>query len=347
MTEIKIGLVGCGEHSYVHAAAARSLQGMKITACCDINEERAAEWARRYSCKGYYNGIEAMLEKERLDAVILCTWPGQHLEQIEKCLSYGIRNILCEKSLALSGAEALSIWNMVKSNDAFLMEGCKNRFHPATRKIEELLAQGENGPVESIRATFDNYEPEEDSTSGENRNWRERKECGGGVAYDWLSYLVNACNHFSGGSPRQVYATGDVSERYGIVNRIYGMIEYDNGIVGHVESSKKSSFSQELQITCAKGTLRLPVAWGIYGDVKLFRMHRKQEWDYILTDVYEIEDIDAFRLQLENFADVIRGGKEPLMPLRQSVENVFTIDALVTSMMEKKVVKLELPDLKD
>ena len=101
MTEIKIGMVGCGEHSNVHAAAAKGLQGIKITACCDINEDKAVDWARRYGCDSYYTGIEAMLEKEKLDAMILCTWPGQYVEQIEKCLSYRVRNILCEKSLAL------------------------------------------------------------------------------------------------------------------------------------------------------------------------------------------------------------------------------------------------------
>ncbi len=339
-TPIKAGIVGCGEHSHIHAQAAGKVEGFQIVSCCDVAEDRARNWADKYGCGSYYTDICGMLCNEKLDAVILCTWPGQHLEQIEKCLSAGISNILCEKSLAVSGAEALEIKRLAEQAGAFIMEGCKNRHHPAIRRMEQLLASGENGAIDSIRATFDNFEPENEELPENLRNWRERKECGGGVAYDWVSYLVNACNHFSGGKPVRVYATGDTGSLSGVINRIHGMIEYDNGIVGYVESSKKSSFSEELQITCEKGTLRLPVAWGIYGDVKITRQHRKEPWDYILTDTYEVEHVDEFYLQLKNFAEVIRGIAEPVIPLSQSVLNVQTIDALVESLMEKRIVTL-------
>lgn len=341
---IKTGIVGCGDHSHVHGDAAVRVDGLRITACCDVIEDRARRWAEKYGCNSYYMDLSDMLKTEQLDAVILCTWPGQHLEQIVKCLSSGVKNILCEKSLTVSGDEALSIQRMAEKESAFIMEACKNRHHPAIRKIEQLLSTGENGSVDSVRATFNNYEPEDEGIPDTQRNWRERKECGGGVAYDWVSYLVNACNYFSGGKPVSVYATGDFGEISGVVNRIHGMIEYDNGVVGYVESSKKASFSQELQITCAKGTLRLPVAWGIGGDVKISRLHRKEPWDYILTDTYEVEHVDAFYLQLKNFAEVIRGNEKPVMPLEQSVVNVQTIDTLVASLMEKRIISLSLSE---
>ena len=41
-----------------------------------------------------FSVIEAMLKAGNLDALILCTWPIQHLEQIEIALRYGVRNIL-------------------------------------------------------------------------------------------------------------------------------------------------------------------------------------------------------------------------------------------------------------
>jgi predicted dehydrogenase len=336
----RTAIVGCGEHSHVHGEAASKLKEIRITACCDIVEDRACSWAEKYGCERYYTDISEMLAKEELDAVILCTWPGQHLEQIKSCLDAGIKNILCEKSLTVSGEEALTILKLADEQKAFIMEACKNRHHPAMRKMEQLVFNGENGPIDSIRAVFNNYEPENETLPHDQRNWRERKECGGGVAYDWVSYLVNACNHFSGGRPVRVFASGDTGRVSGVINRIHGMIEYDNGIVGYVESSKRASFSQELQITCTKGILRLPVAWGIFGEVKITRTHRKEPWDYILTDTYEVEHIDAFYLQLKNFAEAINGKAEPVMPLEQSVMNIRTIDALVESIEKGKVIDL-------
>lgn len=331
---LKLAIVGCGEHSHEHMRAVKEVEGVNIIACCDINKERAQACAEQYGCTSYYNNLEKMLESEILDGVILCTWPKQHLEQIEVCMKKGIKNILCEKSLTLKSQEAITIENLIKQNKAFLMEGCKYRHHPAIRKLERILSYGDIGKVDSIRATFSNYEPENVQGQESQLDWRYRKDCGGGVPYDWMSYLVNACNHFSGSAPKRVFASGTQSKKYEVITRLFGMIEYDNGIVALIESSKEANFSEELQITCANGILRLPIAWGIFGDVTITQTHRKPTWDYILTDSYEIEQANAFVLQLRNFADVIRGTEQPVLPLSQSVQNVQVIEALVTSLMQ-------------
>ena len=330
---VRLGVVGCGAHSHVHARAAATIPGLELAACCDVAADRAQRWATEHGVGASFSDLGAMLDQVPLDGVVLCTWPNQHREQIEACLAHGVRNVLCEKSLALSGEEALRIESAAARAGATVIEACMQRHHPAFRKLERLLAQGDLGPVDSIRAVFSNHEPDGAGPSGAD-DWRFRAECGGGVAHDWMSYLVNACNHFSGGAPARVLGAGRPNERYGVVNRLHGMITYDNGVVGFVESSKSASFSEELEIACAGGRLRLPIAWGIFGQVTIELIHRKKEWGYILTDRFEIEEADAYALQLENFVQVIRGQASPVMPLAQSVVNVRTIEALLTSARE-------------
>ena len=337
---LKLAIVGCGEVSHEHFKVAKDMSGVEITACCDIQEERSRACAEQYGCVHYYSNLEKMLENEKLDGVILCTWPMQHLEQIELCLKKGIKNILCEKSLTLSAQEAVTVGNLVQQNGAFLMEGCKYCHHPAIRKPERILSCGDIGKIDSIRATFSNYEPEGTQKQGAELDWRYRKDCGGGVPYDWMSYLVNACNHFSGGAPKRIYASGTQSKQYGVITRLFGMIDYDNGVVAYIESSKEANFSEELQITCTNGILRLPIAWGIFGEVKITQTHRKPDWDYILTDCYEIEQANAFALQLQNFENVIRNAAQPALPLNQSIQNVQVIEALVTSLVQGCIVTL-------
>lgn len=338
--KLKLGIVGCGEHSHEHFKAAKQVQEVEIITCCDIAEARARSCSEKYGCSGFYVNIQQMLANENLDGIILCTWPMQHLEQIEVCLKSGIKNILCEKSLTLSASEAIKIGELAQQYHAFIMEGCKYRHHPAIRKLERILSFGDLGKIDSIRATFNNYEPEDVQGEGDELDWRYRKECGGGVPYDWMSYLVNGSNHFSGSMPKRVFASGTISQKYDVITRLLGMIEYENGVVAFIESSKEANFSEELQITCSNGILRLPVAWGIYGEVKITQTHRKPDWDYILTDSYEIEEANSFVLQLKNFANVINGSDKPVIPLAQSVQNVKTIEALVTSLESKSIVNL-------
>jgi hypothetical protein len=170
---------------------------------------------------------------------------------------------------------------------------------------------------------------------------RFKKECGGGVPYDWMSYLVNGSNYFAGALPARVFASGSVGTKSGVITRLFGMIEYENGVAGFVESSKEASFTEELQIACANARISLPIAWGIYGEVTIKQTHRKPEWDYILTDTFEIGKVNAFALQLQNFVSVIKKEAAPVILLRESVINVMTIEALVTSMNEKRAVELD------
>lgn len=335
---LKLAIIGCGEISNEHFKAAKEIPGIKITACCDIQELRAKACAERYQCENYYSSIEKMLACEDLDGVILCTWPMQHLEQIHTCLEAGIKNILCEKSLALSFQEADAVGELAEKHGALVMEGCKYRFYPAIHKLEELLKSGHIGKIDSIHAAFSNYEPEEELKPEDALNWRYRRECGGGVAYDWVSYLVNACNYFSSGNPKRVFAAGTQSVKFKIITRLFGIIEYDNGVTAYIESSKEANFTEELQINCANGILRLPVAWGIFGDVKITQTHRKPEWDYILTDSFEVGYQNAFVLQLKNFSEAARGLARPAIPLKQSIQNIQVIDALVTSLKENRAI---------
>lgn len=334
---LRLGIVGCGDHSHAHAAAAAELRDVKIVCACDVDPDRTQAWVARHGGETSYGSLEAMLRHPDLDGVILCTWPNQHAEQIRSCLSAGIRNILCEKALVTSAAEARTVRALVTEHGANLVEASMHRHHPAIRKLERILASGELGPVDCVRAAFHNYEPPEDEISS-GANWRQRADCGGGVPYDWMHYLVDACNHFNASMPKRVFASGTVDPQSQVIYRIYGMIEYENGRIGILENSKLANFSNALQITCAHGILHLPIAWAIQGEVTITQTHRKPEWGFILEDTYQIAKVNAYALELEDFCRVVRGLGEPLVPLRDSVVNALTTEALVTSLRQGHAV---------
>ena len=176
-------------------------------------------------------------------------------------------------------------------------------------------------------------------------NWRQRADCGGGVPYDWMHYLVDTCNHFNGSLPKRVFASGNEDTESQVIYRIYGMIEYENGGIGIIENSKLANFSNALQITCANGILHLPIAWAIQGEVTITQTHRKPDWDFILEDTYQIAETNAYVLQLKDFCRVVREAGTPLVPLHDSIVNAMTTEALVTSLRQGRVIDVESPDL--
>jgi predicted dehydrogenase len=344
-SSIRLGIVGCGDHSHTHAGAARAIEGVQIVAACDIDRDRAEAWAAEHGCEAAYGELSALAAHPRLDGVILCTWPGLHAEQISICLSRGIRHILCEKALVTSAEAAWRVQEEVQAHRARLVEGSMYRHHPAIRKLERILGFGDLGPVDSVRAVFHNYEPRAAEEPTRGANWRRRRDCGGGVPYDWMHYLVDSCNHFAGSRPRRVFASGDASPQSEIIDRLYGLIEYANGCVGIVECSKLANFSHALEISCAHGILGLPIAWAIQGEVTITQTHRKPRWDFVLRDTYQIAEANAFALQLANFRDVVRGTESPLVPLEDSIIDAMTTEALVTSLRQGRATDVDLPGL--
>lgn len=341
---IRIGIVGCGVISHYHAKAAQeSHADIRFTACCDLREEAARQWADTYGCNSWYTDYEEMVHKETLDAILLATWPNQHREQIEQCFSMGVKNILCEKALCLKGQEAMEIYEMAGKVGAFLMEGFMYRHHPAIRNIEGLLRGHKHGAVDSIRAHFSDFDPETAPVDDMNRNWRQRKECGGGVPHDFTCYCVNACNHFAPSLPKRVFASGSFSPKYGTANRVYALIEYEGGQVGLIESSNKAASSQELQVICEQGRLTLPVSWTIMDDVVIDECS-VTGWVAYEHVEHRIAQANAYQLQLENFSAVVQGRAKPRFPLEESVLNTFTLEALVNSLQGNHPVDVGIPD---
>ena len=327
---IRLGIVGCGGISDRHARAAADSPEVAIVACCDVRVGVAEGWSRRYGCERAYGDYLSMIREHELDGVLLATWPSQHREQILGCLQAGVRRILCEKSLALNADEALEIWTATEQAGALVVEAFMYRHHPAIRKIDELLAAGEVGKIDNIRASFSLFDPEESSPDDVGRDWRQRKECGGGVPYDLACYCIDACNRLARTLPKQVLAVAGTSNQYDTVDRLYGVIEYEGGLVGIIESSKRSDFNHELKISGARGHILLPVAWRIESSTEVL-LCRSTGWGEFQTARLPIPAVDPYRLQLERFAAAVRGAATPMPALAESVVTALTIEALLAS----------------
>jgi predicted dehydrogenase len=192
-----------------------------------------------------------------------------------------------------------------------------------------------------VRASA-SFDPEEPPGDDPLRDWRQRAERGGGVPHDLACYCVDACNHFAGALPRRALAVGARSERYGTINRLYGLIEYADSPVGIVSSSSKSDFDHELKISGATGHVVLPVAWRIETPITL-TFSRSVGWGRFQDERFEIDAADPYRLQLERFAAVIRGEAEPVPTLAESVVTALSLDALVRSAVEGTSVEIDVP----
>jgi D-xylose 1-dehydrogenase (NADP+, D-xylono-1,5-lactone-forming) len=337
-------MIDCGGISERHARGAEQSDEVDLVACSDVRLDVAEDWARRHGCEGAYGDYRTMVREHRLDGVILATWPNQHHEHILGCLEAGARAILCEKSLTLTGAEALEVWRAATAENALVAEAYMYRHHPAFRLLEETVAGGEVGEVDSVRAAFSLFDPAEAPGDDPGRDWRRRADLGGGVPWDLAGYCVDACNRFGASVPLRVAALASRSDRYGTIDRLFGLIEYENGRIGIVESSKRSDFDHELRIDGSRGHALLDVAWRIETDTEV-RVARSTGWGLFETSRMPVASADPYRLQLEHFARAVRGEAASVPALPESVVTACTLDALLKSAAGGAAVPVEAPQL--
>lgn len=344
-------MIGCGLISHAHGRAARKSDGaVQFVACASRNAETARAWAREYGCRVAYTDYGDMLRQEKLDGVVIATWPADHRAHIEAVLGAGVRYVLCEKALTLTGIDSMAIWQAADRHDATVVEGFMYRHHPAMAEIGRVLAGNELGVIDNIRGVFHMLEPgvRADGT----RSWRQRREAGGGVAYDFTCYPVDAVNALARALPLRAFATGSISEATGVLDRLFGHIQYENGLIGSVETSHRAAFSQALEINGTQGRLTMPVAWSIRDEAIIrrtritgFLEYEEEERRVPQPETHDgrLVDLPVFKLQLENFAGVIRGEETPAISLAESVVNAFVVDALMESFDRKRPIEISIP----
>ena len=70
MTEIYFGLIGCSGIAKKHAESLRRIEGVALSAVCDLNAARAEQLGQAYGVNHYAN-YRRMLESEKIDVVIV------------------------------------------------------------------------------------------------------------------------------------------------------------------------------------------------------------------------------------------------------------------------------------
>jgi predicted dehydrogenase len=145
MRKLAVGVLGVGEMGRRHAENLRHLvPHAELVAVADVNAQRARETANELEIEHSYGGLEAMLELKGLDAVVIATPDKFHAPAIQAAAAAG-KDILCEKPLALSLAEAKQSLEAVAKAGVRMQIGFMRRYDPAYSAAMKRIEGGEIG----------------------------------------------------------------------------------------------------------------------------------------------------------------------------------------------------------
>lgn len=249
---LRLGMVGGGADSVIgetHRIALR-VDGLYelVAGALSIDPQIAVASARAELLdpdRTYVDYREmAARESQRddgIDAVVIATPPGTHLDVAREFLRHGI-HVVCEKPMTRTVEEAQQLVQEVQaSGRRFLLTHCYTGY-PMIRQARELVCSGALGTIRLVEAEFAGGDPgvaREPEDPGQ-RHWRFRASSMGRAAIlgEVGSHAHNIAEYVTGSRVTCVSARLDtIAERREVFDNAYLTVEYDGGAVGRLWSS--------------------------------------------------------------------------------------------------------------
>jgi predicted dehydrogenase len=192
--KINVGIIGAGRMAASHINTLKKIDNVKIVSICDIVENKAKEKALEVGAD-FYKDYKIMMDKNKLDAVWICTPANIHSENIEFCIKKDIP-FFVEKPVGINEIEIKKIAVKLAKKRLINAVGYQLRYDPAVENLKQILKEEEI--IFTIAEWFWTI-PLVDSIKS--------KENAGGQIIDQATHLIDLLRYLVG-DIKSVYTSG-------------------------------------------------------------------------------------------------------------------------------------------
>jgi predicted dehydrogenase len=208
------------------APALRDLGNCELVAVSRADASRAADFAAEFDARRWHADWRDLVNDAEVEAVYIATPVHLHAEQAVAAAEAG-KHVLCEKPMALGGAECERMNAAAEANGVRLGVAYYRRFYPAVERVREILRSGEIGaPVVAQINAFERFDPAPDHP----RRWLlDRKLSGGGPMFDFGCHRIEVLLNLFG-PPIQVRAvTSNVLFKREVEDTACALFHFEGG----------------------------------------------------------------------------------------------------------------------
>ena len=289
---IKIAIVGTGIIAPSHIDAISKIDGLEISALCDLNEARVKELADKLSVP-YFLDYKEIPDKAECDAVILNLPHGLHAPAAIFFLERGI-HVLVEKPMANTVSECDAMIAAAEKSGAKLAVAHVQRFFKANRIIKDIVDSGELGRLcmYNEQRSINYFLPNRPAW------FTNKKMAGGGIVMNYGAHAFDKIFYITGAAPVAVSASASnlINDR-DVEGHAQIFAKFEGGISATVTLSGYSDVVYEAYYYFTGGAIKII---GTY-DIEI-----KREGEKVWQKLEGTSDSLAFVRELTEFAKFIR-----------------------------------------
>jgi len=227
---VKVGIIGTGWFSGVHAKILSNMQGVQINAICGTSQEKAEKFASSYEDVNSYGNIVEMLDSEKLDAVYVCVPPFAHGEIELELLTREIP-FLVEKPLSVDLEVPTKVISKLNEKSIITSVGYHFRYKDSVSYLKNEL---ENSTIGMATGGWMGSMP--------TVPWWRNQQTSGGQFIEQTTHLVDLLRYTMGEVEEvyAAYASRALSSQYeGVTVSDVGTvtIKFSNGVIANLSNT--------------------------------------------------------------------------------------------------------------
>ena len=347
MIPTRIAVAGAGYIGLAHIEVIQKSAACTLSAIVDPSP-KSQDFAAAAGVR-HFPSLDALLEQDRPDGMVLATPNVLHVPQALQCLAAGMPTLL-EKPIAPTLAEALQLVDAVESQQGRILIGHHRAHSPIMAKARDVIASGQLGKLVAVMGSATFYKPEHYFEEGA---WR-REKGGGPLLLNMIHEVHNlrilcgeivAVQAFASHATRGFVVEDTVAINFQFANGALGSFMLSDTAASarsweqtSQENKAYPSYDDEdcYVVTGTNGSLSIPTM-----RLKTYPRPQDRSWwkPFEVGTVGMVRD-DPLKHQIEHFVQVIRGEAAPLVSVRDGMQNLKVTEAIVQAATEGRTVHL-------
>ena len=338
---IRFGIIGAGVAAETHARELAQVQGAQLVSVYARSETKAAAFAAAFSIARYATQLEGFLADPLIDAVIITTPNGTHLEYAIAAAQAG-KQVIVEKPLEINCARAARIIAACRAAQVGLYVIYQRTFSRAAQQALTDIQGGSLGKLLLMNIVDNQYRPPH---YYQRDAWRGTQQLeGGGCVITQSTHMIDLAQYLLG-PIRSVFAhrathLHDIETE----DTAVALLHFGNGVLGTLSSSTAAYPGQRHLVTIS-GTQGSLIFNGEH-DQMVFRYTAGQGMTHSIPANFSFADpqdprdypTSGQRVQLQHITDTLLAGN--IIVDDRALLSVKVVDASYVSAAEQRLIEL-------
>ncbi len=353
MTKLRLAVAGAGLIGQRHAEIITASAHCTLSALVDP-APTADAYAKRLGVP-LFTSLDDLFDYAKPNGIIIATPNHLHVEQGLVCLAAGVPSLI-EKPVAHSLEAGLLLQAAAEKSGVPMMVGHHRQHGSIMAKAVEIIRSGALGRIVAIVGTTLFYKAEQEGYFDPPNTWR--RESGGGPVMINMIHEVGNMRALAGDISEVHAFASNATRGFAVEDTVAITLRFASGALGTFTLSDTAASDRNWEHTSGEDRVRFAAGhtgtddcYYVSGDqgslaIPTMRLQRyalaeERSWHKPLPasriDLVVNEPLEA---QIENFCGVIRGTAKPQVTVRDGVQNLRVVDAILRSAKSGQTVQV-------